>query len=132
MILRHHAHGPDGTRRRGVILIVVLALLTLFAIMGLTFVLYSDSEATSSRIFKEAGPQVRERDQLKAAVDSVWKLFLGQLIYDVSDTDNSATGGPPIGVHSAIRGHSLARSLYGWSPGQLNDKPYSGTGRLHE
>jgi flagellar basal body-associated protein FliL len=43
--------------RRGIILMVILAVLTLFALVGLTFVLYSDSEATTARIAREAETQ---------------------------------------------------------------------------
>jgi len=40
--------------REGVILIVVLALLTLFALVGISFVLYSDSSKKGTRQFREA------------------------------------------------------------------------------
>src|SRR5713226_1031924 len=50
MLLRH----SSSETRRGVILIVVLALLTLFAIVGLSFVLYAQAEAEASRLSKEA------------------------------------------------------------------------------
>src|SRR5207249_2685512 len=41
---------PD---RRGAILIVVLALLALFAVVGVSFVFYADSEANAARIHRE-------------------------------------------------------------------------------
>ncbi len=41
-------------QRRGVILLVVLALLTLFTIVGITFVYLSDSYATNARLIREA------------------------------------------------------------------------------
>jgi hypothetical protein len=113
---------PRQSRRRpAVILLIVLLLLTLFAIVGLSFVLYADSAATAARIAREAEsstvPDVSPRLLLS--------YFLGQLLYDVDDET---------GIDSALRGHSLGRNLYGWDSNrpQGNDTPFNGTGRLHE
>lgn len=127
MIFRPELHAPGGQRapRRGVILIVVLALLTLFAIMGLAFATYSGAEATSSRIWKEAGIRANERDLLRDAAAVTWNMFLGQSLYGVPENDQNF-------VLSALWGHDLARNMYGWNPAGLNDKPYVGTGRLRE
>jgi hypothetical protein len=121
--------------RRGIILLVVLALLTLFAIVGITFVLYSDGEASAARIAREAESQQR------ADVDPEQALafFLGQLIYDVNDNDASGVGVPGLGsggAFSGLRGHSLARTMYGYNYAALgvpgtNIIPYNGVGRLH-
>jgi hypothetical protein len=107
-----------GPARRGVILLVVLALLTLFALVGLTFVLYANAEATAARVAREAETQ----QQADAEPESLLAYFLGQLLYDVDDVQ---------GVGSALRGHSLARSLYGWNDGAANVTPFNGTGGLH-
>jgi hypothetical protein len=128
-------HGRSGPRRKGVILLVVLSMLTLFALVGVSFVLVSGAQATSGRIALEAEGASRPDVDAEAA----FALFMGQFLYDVPD---DATG-----IFSALRGHSLARNLYGWTndllPGinpntglaftfsVLNDKPYNGTGRLH-
>ena len=45
------------------------------------------------------------------------------MIYDVSDDDT--------GVYSALRGHSLTRSIYGMNDQGGNYSPFNGTGRLH-
>jgi hypothetical protein len=118
-----------GARRRGVILIVVLSLLTLFAVLGLAFVLYADSSALSSKAAKQAEDQTAPDMDPEQAL----ALFLGQFIYDLQDD---------AGVQSALRGQSLARNMYGWyypdaansqaAPWPLvNDKPFNGLGRLH-
>ncbi len=114
--------------RRAVILMVVLALLTLFAILGITFVLYADSEATSARIAREAENQPRADMDAEQAL----AFALGQLIYDVPDSQ--------AGLGSGLRGHSLARTMYGFNysmtapnvviPGS-NSVPFNGVGRLH-
>jgi hypothetical protein len=112
-------------RRPGAILLVVVALLTLFAVVGLSFVLYASSAATSARYFREA--EAPTRPDLDP--DLLLGHFLGQLVYDAADDAQ--------GVQSALRGHGLARSLFGYdgsteeAPGNLNDRPFSGTGRLH-
>ncbi|HWG46291.1 MAG TPA: hypothetical protein VN688_26250 [Gemmataceae bacterium] len=115
------AADPRKAQRRAAILLVVLLMLTLFAVVGLSFVLYADSAATSSRIAREAEssttPDVRP--------ELLLSYFLSQLIYDADDQT---------GIDSALRGHSLGRLLYGWNPDspQGNDTPFNGTGRLHE
>src|SRR3954469_14534831 len=85
--------------RRGLILMVVLALSTAFAIVGLSFVLYADSEAKSAQIAREAeqGLVVHPYDlEPKVLLSS----FLGQLIFDADDDTQT---------NSSFRGHSLAR-----------------------
>src|SRR5947209_6602136 len=111
--------------RRGVILLVVVALLTLFAIVGLTFVLYAEGEAKASQAFRDS----QTGTQPDADPELLLSYFLGQLIYDVPDP----APGREWGAYSAMRGHSLARLMYGYdeNPNNPNDKPFSGTGRIH-
>jgi hypothetical protein len=123
-------HCPPS--RRGVVLLVVIVLLTLFAAVGIAFVMYANSEANSSRIFRES------YGILDTTVDtSAQQLFnfaMAQLIYGVPD---DATG-----VYSALRGHDMARNMYGWNYGTnstgpdaltagSNIIPFNGPGRLH-
>jgi len=105
--------------RRGVILMVVLILLTLFAIVGLSFALYADAEAKSAQINREA--EVAKQPDVEP--EMLLSFFLGQLVYD---QDNVT------GVYSAMRGHSFARSMYGYNdtPGSINALAFNGTGRL--
>src|SRR5437660_4542160 len=110
---------PTSRARRGIILLVVLALLTLFAVVGLSFVLYADAEATASRIYRESEDFVPPDPDPRP----FFAHCLGQVIYDVSDDDT--------GVYSALRGHSLTRSIYGMNDQGGNYTPFSGTGRLH-
>ncbi len=113
-------------RRRGVILMVVLILLTLFAIVGLSFALYASSEAQVAQLIREAEVQPRP----DAEPELLASFFLGQLIYDTDDFT---------GVFSALRGHSLARSMYGYyysrpgaaDPDIPNTVPFNGMGRFH-
>lgn len=129
-----HTSSPRS-RRQGVILLVVVSMLTLFAIVGLSFVMYAESEAKGSLYQREAQSEFRpdvDPDMLAA-------FALGQLIYDVPDDET--------GVYSAMRGHSLARSMYGqndmlrWydptrpaepneSVGAANLHAFNGVGRL--
>lgn len=111
--------------RRAVILMVVLSLLALFALVGVTFVLYADAEAAAARVAREAQTQQFADVDPKEALS----FFLGQLIYDVPDTATGAASG--------LRGHSLARTMYGLNytvpaplPG-LNTVPFNGIGRMH-
>jgi hypothetical protein len=108
------------TPRRGVILLVVVVLLTLFAIVGVAFVLYAESEANASRTNRDA--EVLSRDD--ADPEALLGYFLNQLIYDASDTDGN-------GVYSVLRGHSLARLMLGYNSAAANSTPYNGVGRLH-
>src|SRR4029079_5927841 len=97
----------QASRRRGVILLVVLAMLTLFTAVGITFVYFSESQATQAANTKEAEP-LKLPDP-----DMVFSYALRQLVYP---TDN----------RSALYTHSLLENLYG-SSGIM---PHNGTGPL--
>src|SRR5437773_4865944 len=83
-------------RRRGMVLLVVMAMLALFASTALAFVFYADAEAVSAKSARES----LVKDQADIDTELLAAYFLNQLIYD---TDN---------VYSALRGWSLARSIY--------------------
>ncbi|MCI0461853.1 MAG: hypothetical protein L0Z62_33295 [Gemmataceae bacterium] len=115
------------TPRRGVILLVVMTLLMLFAVVGLSFVLYANAAARSAQLHREAGSAFRP----DVDPEQLFAYFLGQLIYDVPDDES--------GVYSALRGHSLARNMYGHNGGPpslpsaaptANLVPFNGAGRL--
>src|SRR5437870_3689247 len=108
MLKRNAQH----TKRPGIILLVVMAMLVLFATVALSFVYYAEAEATASRYASQAQTQ----SQAEVDPEALLSYFLSQFIYD---TDN---------IYSAMRGHSLARSMYGANPADLNEVPYSGIG----
>jgi hypothetical protein len=109
--------------RRGAILLVVVLLLTLFAMVGLAFVLYAQSEATAARLQVDA----ETPHQADVDPDVLLAYFLNQFLYDAPDDDP--------GVYSALRGHSLGRNMYGGNAGPsaqpaANLVPFNGTGHL--
>ena len=103
MLLQHANH-----KRSGIVLLVVLALLSLFAIVGLAFVFYADAEAQSAKHFADA--QVATRGDINTEVLAAY--FLGQMLYDLKDDER--------GAYSALRGQSLARSIHGFNSSSLN------------
>ena len=94
--------------RRGAILIVVLALLALFAVIGISFVFYADSEATSARIHREGAAR---NDPAPPDATKIINTALRELIFDTDETTN------PDYAKSPVRGHSLFRAMYGWGAG---------------
>jgi hypothetical protein len=97
--------GNQRRTRRGVILILVLGMLALMAVIGVTFATFSGQARIGSRNFAQSVNQ-SQRDELM-------DFALAQLISDTAD------------IRSAIRGHSMARDMYG------NDGRFNGylTGR---
>jgi hypothetical protein len=109
--------------RRGAILLVVLTLLALFAVIGLSFALYAESEATAARIHREG--ESRTGEEPPSPVDYV-NAALRDILYPVSDLD-------PVAAQSGFRGYELARLMYGYNPYTLGSgghdlSPFNGLG----
>ncbi len=79
--------------RRGIVLVLVLAMLGLLALIGVTFATYSGQSRINNRNY--------QLSLLQPQADELMDFALSQLITDTAD------------VRSAIRGHSLARDMYG-------------------
>src|SRR5262245_52218814 len=93
----------SDNRRRGLVLVVVVAMLGLFAIVGVTFVMYADKQATASYNWRQArwfgftagtsssggsgGGGVGTPPAAPPDVDPdvLHRWAIGQLIYDVPD-----------------------------------------------
>src|SRR6516162_1849915 len=94
------AISTPSQERRGIVLLVVMALLTLFAAVGLSFVFYAEAESTAAQYFGDASRKnIPDIDP-----ELLMAYYLGQLLYDVDDNN---------GAYSAMRGHGLARNMYG-------------------
>ncbi|MDB5313842.1 MAG: hypothetical protein JWO38_8044 [Gemmataceae bacterium] len=124
MYLRPSSPAPTG-RRRGAILIVVLALLAIFAVVAVTFVFYSGAEADAARIHKQ-GQSTGDVGPPDAS--DVVNGFLGSLVFDRGDTAAND-------LLNVLRGHSLGRSIYGLNSAtatNTNLVPFNGVGTFHE
>src|SRR4051812_22537699 len=121
MILRPTNPARIAGPRRGAILIVVLALLAIFAVVALTFVIYSGAEADGARIYKQAQNSADGTPNPNEVVNA----FLNAVIFDAGDTSSTD-------LLNNLRGHSLSRTMYGWQGtiGQ-NTVPYNGVGTFH-
>ena len=105
---------PASARRRGIVLILVLATLALMAVIGVTFATFTGQGKISARSFAQS--------VLAPRPDDLMDFALQQLIADTGD------------VRSAIRGHSLARDMFGndaSNNGYLAANPSSGA-PLHD
>ncbi len=81
-------------RERGVILLVVLSLLTIFTLMGATFVIVSGSYRSAAEVSARLG--AREPDPRQLTDDAAYALF--------TDT---------VDARSSLRSHGLLRDMYG-------------------
>jgi hypothetical protein len=113
--------------RPAAVLLIVLVILTMFAVIGLAFMFYADSDAAAAIAYRDSmiSTQFTQGD---VDPEQAFAQFLAQLIYDCKDD--------PKGWTSALRGHSLMRTMYGqnYNAGTGltgNGTPYNGTGRLH-
>jgi hypothetical protein len=123
---------PPAARppRRGAILLVVMAMLALFAVLGLSFVLYAESSATAARINREAedlgsgGAAAIDSLIGTAEFNEAAAKALGQTLFDGSDTDPNA-------VTSSFRGYGLVRLKYGYDRTLASNQmlsPFAGAG----
>ena len=123
------SHLQRKRHRKGVILLVVISLLTLFAVVGLSFVLYAEGSANSARIWREARQKADAVDSFPPLSDDSINKIMGDLIYDVDDKGNPQT------VGSMYYGQGMARAMYGWNSLQpngtnINTVPYGGIGLI--
>jgi hypothetical protein len=99
-------------QRSGIILLVVLALITLFASIGVAFVYFSEQEVTKAADQK-AGETIKLPD-----ADLLFNYVMRQIIFPTNNNN------------SALFTHSLLENMYGKSnPGVGNINAYNGTGR---
>jgi hypothetical protein len=133
-LIMFHPSIHNRKRRQAAILMVVIVLLMLFLVIGIAFVLYAEAQSTAARIYREAYTATEY-----PAPEDLFGWALGEIIYDAPDDG--------AGQMSAIRGHGLARNMYGWNytgnPGpsmqpallsngfSSNLTPFGGSGALH-
>jgi|688.fasta_scaffold20925_2 hypothetical protein len=118
-------------KRSGMILLIVVAFLSMFLVVGTTYLLVADSIRRTSDFDLNATDK-RSDYALMPDIDPryMFNFALGQILYDV--VDPVLVGGKVVTTNSALRGHSLARDIYGgYISGSVNDRPFQGTGKTN-
>ncbi len=100
---------PCHPGRRGVVLVVVLTLLALFAVVGIGFVFLAEQQSVSAQAFKAS------ENRTRPDADLLLGFFLNRWVFDTDDSD------------SALLGQGLMRNMYGLAGSQ----PFNGSGKLH-
>jgi hypothetical protein len=124
------SHFQHGRRRRGAILVVVVAFLALGLSVGIAFLFFANQHAVNMRIYRES-IQTVPSDEPPNPSDIANESYKA-LIYDVPDDLT--------GANNSLRGASFARRMYGLyysgaptSPNYTNNTiPYNGIGRFHD
>ena len=98
-----------AARRRGAILIAVLALLAIFAVVGISFVFYSNSEAEGARQHRDSMNRNGQRLPNPPSFDKAAELSFQAILF--GDSINAA------GQLNGYRGHDILSTMYGgqWS-----------------
>src|SRR5260370_20115781 len=86
-------------RRSGMILLVVMAMLALFASVAIGFVFYADSEAIAAKLHRDSF----NKEQADIDPEQLAAYFLSNFIYGSNNP------------YSAMRGWDLATSIYGYN-----------------
>jgi len=118
-------------KRSGMILLIVVAFLSMFLVVGTTYLLVADSIRRTSDFDLNATDK-RSDYALMPDIDPRYMLnfALGQILYDVVDPTFDATTGKILTTNSSLRGHSLARDIYGgYNALGGNDRPFQGMGK---
>ncbi|MGF1578095.1 MAG: hypothetical protein ACFCD0_01895 [Gemmataceae bacterium] len=108
-------------KRRALVLLIVVTMLSIFSLVALSFVFYAQSEATASRYSRQAN----EEPAPTLDPEHAFSFFLSQLLYGPEDN--------AVGWQSSMRGHSLATNMYGVPRPKSTAPltiPYNGVGRL--
>jgi len=80
-------HMKQG-QRPGIVLLVVMVMLALFAVVAISFVFYAESQATAEKYVRDAQFQF----QADAEPELLFNFFLGAQLYDSDDNLLYPTG----------------------------------------
>jgi hypothetical protein len=116
--------GDDGSRR-GVLLLLVLALLSMFGLIAIAFVVLTGHAQRGAKSLERIG-------QTESLVDSTQKTLLHQAAMQIFRGPNSTSAGVP-NSSSVMGAHSLLETMYGNSNllGQLTVAAQSFTDGTH-
>ncbi len=120
-------------RRGGAILLTCFSLITILMVLGLAFMMYAAKEKAVAQSHQEAASAAART--APDPTDTINRFF-STLIYDVPDDHDPADSATPL--LNAMRGHSIARSMYGsrydfatalWAGSTV---PWAGVGTFHD